>query len=103
MNYAIDSIIKENSTLEKFNGISFKIYIFQCFFVKEIIEMEEEEEANKLLSACSRLVLFIAKNKFENFSYKAMMELLLLDKEKKELINQVIYISMSFLKKLCYC
>ena len=64
--------------------------------MKEIVEMEDEEEANRLLSACSRLVLFIAKNKFDNFGYKAMMELLLLDKEKKDLINQVIFYSISF-------
>ena len=51
--------------------------------------MDDEEQANKLLASCSRLVLFIAKNKFNNFGYKAMMELLSLDKEKKELINQV--------------
>lgn len=51
--------------------------------------MEDEVEANKILSACTRLVLFIAKNKFNNFGYKAMMEMLLLDKEKKELINSV--------------
>lgn len=53
--------------------------------------MEDEIEANKILSACTRLVLFIAKNKFNNFGYKAMMEMLLLDKEKKELINSVLF------------
>ena len=53
--------------------------------------MEDEIEANKILSACTRLVLFIAKNKFNNFGYKAMMEMLLLDKEKKDLINSVFF------------
>ena len=53
--------------------------------------MEDEVEANKILSACTRLVLFIAKNKFNNFGYKAMMEMLLLDKEKKDLINMVFF------------
>lgn len=63
--------------------------------------MEDEEEANKILIACSRLVLFIAKNKFNNFGYKAMLELLSLEKSKKELMNQVTKISEYF-KKLFY-
>jgi len=51
--------------------------------------MDDEIEATKILSACTRVVLFIGKNKFNNFGYKALMEMLLLDKEKKDLINQV--------------
>lgn len=39
--------------------------------------------------ACTRLILFIAKNKFNNFGYKATLELISLEKDKKDLINEV--------------